>query len=201
MVHYEVNMDTLIKDVVNQLTDPEEVYNKLYEQNESGEKAIDNLAKLKEQYAKGQRRLNDLEGMLPDGFTAKLRNIKKEIDMLEQRSNTVLDLTKLRLAATESARYYRAKLDDAGDNPVLTTEFIRDTFKEIKLNLERVKSVTGKRQFCSIKSISISAYMGKDHTHENTVYPAYSHNVYKTVEFSVDVPLPLHFERCTPDPW
>ena len=64
MVHYEVNMDTLIKDVVNQLTDPEEVYNKLYEQNESGEKAIDNLAKLKEQYATGQRRLNDLEGML-----------------------------------------------------------------------------------------------------------------------------------------
>ena len=41
-------------------------------------------------------------------------NIKKEIDMLEQKSNTVLDLTKLRLAATESARYYRAKLDDAG---------------------------------------------------------------------------------------
>ena len=201
MVHYEVNMDTLIKDVVNQLTDPEEVYNKLYEQNESGEKAIDNLAKLKEQYATGQRRLNDLEGMLPDGFVTKLRNIKKEIDMLEQKSNTVLDLTKLRLAATESARYYRAKLDEAGAKPVLTTEFIRDTFKEIKLNLERVKSVTGKRQFCSIKSISISAYMGKSYTHETTGYPAYSHNVYKTVEFNVDVPLPLHFERCTPDPW
>lgn len=201
MVHYEVNLDTLIKDVINQLTDPEEVYNKLYEQNESGEKAIDNLAKLKEQYATGQRRLNDLEGMLPDGFVTKLRNIKKEIDMLEQKSNTVLDLTKLRLAATESARYYRAKLDEAGDTPVLTADFIKDTFKQIKLNLERVKSVTGKRQFCSIKSISISAYMGKDYTPDNMVYPAYSHNVYKTVEFNVDVPLPLHFERCTPDPW
>ena len=133
--------------------------------------------------------------MLPDGFTAKLRNIKKEIDMLEQRSNTVLDLTKLRLAATESATILQSQswmmLETSS---VLTTEFIRDTFKEIKLNLERVKSVTGKRQFCSIKSISISAYMGKSYTHETTGYPAYSHNVYKTVEFSVDVPLPLHFE-------
>ena len=105
--------------------------------------------------------------MLPEGFVIKLRNIKKEIDMLEQKSTTVLDLTKLRLAATESARYYRDKLDAAGSEPVLTTEFIRDTFKQIKLNLERVKSVTGKRQLCAIKSIYINAYMGKDYTHEN----------------------------------
>ena len=120
--------------------------------------------KLREKYARGQQRLYDLEGMLPDGFTDKLRELKKEIDIKERRAKSVLDLTKLRLTAAEVASNYKRVFKDITDASQLTREQIQEYFKTINLELSRVKTQSGKRQHSAINRLLIHTYMGKDTT-------------------------------------
>ncbi len=201
IVHYEVNLNNFISETLKQMTDEDAVYNVLYAQNKSTDDNEQELSELREKYARGQQRLYDLEGMLPDGFTDKLRELKKEIDIKERRSKTVLDLTKLRLAAAETARHYKEVFKDATDASELSREQIQEHFKSITVELTRVQSQTGKRKYSSINRLLIHTYMGKENTDGDNGYNVSPLDAISYLEWTVNVPLPLKFARCIPDPF
>ena len=201
IVHYEVNINEFISEVLAKMTDEDAVYDALYAQNKSSDENQKELSELREKYARGQQRLYDLEGMLPDGFADKLRELKKEIDIKERRAKSILDLTKLRLTAAEVASNYKRVFKDITDASQLTREQIQEYFKTINLELSRVKTQSGKRQHSAINRLFIHTYMGKDSTDRVVGYNTSPLEEISYLAWSVNVPLPLKFSRCIPDPF
>lgn len=201
IAHYEKKLDIWMLPAIKSLTDEKSVYENLYRQNAPSEQLDAKLETLREKFRVGQNRLADLDGLLPDGFTENLREIKREIDVLTAKQHRTIDVDKLREIAAQTARTYKEILSNKSDDEILTKDFVRNYLKEIRLELTRVKSTNKTKNFTAINRLFISVYRGYDNAPVNTVRRVSPQSDIDTILLTVDVQLPPHFYRCEPHPF
>ena len=200
--HHEPVIDSAILPTIKSLTNKNKVYEYLFRSKYCSDSQKERLINLKSKYKVGLTRATELDGLLPDGFTDKLRELKREIDILERKSSETWDESDIRAEADRIADFYENLIGDKKDSEILSRDFIRDYIDRARLTLARVRSVQGKKSWTAISGVNIRCSVGKRITEVKTVdrcSPRLSDN--ECLELEIEVPLPQKFSCCEPEPY
>ena len=171
----------------------EELYNRHLQETSSPEENKTELVKLLSRYNTAQKRLSDLDGLLPDGFIENTRELKKRIDKLQhdaRHTNSEFNIKKHIQNIINTIK--QVQNDDAQDlTPALLVKL--GLIQEITVEIVNHKS--GKKIFSAAKSHSIAYSMGNDAQGRIGVYT----DSHLNMNFKVLKTLPRFFNNVSPD--
>lgn len=200
--HLEPVIDAAILPTIKSLADKNKVYEYLFKDKYCSDTQKEYLNNIKAKYKVGITRATELDGLLPDGFTENLRNLKREIDILERKTQETWKEEDIQQEAEIIAGFYQNLIGNRKESDILSREFVRDYIDRIQLSLARVRSVQGKKSWTAIEKVTIRCSLGKRVTEVRTEHrclPRLKDEDSLTVEISV--PLPPKFAACEPEPY